>query len=222
MKKLFLIAVAMVLALSLVCAQEQGSLKEREKISRMAKSELDSRASKAARKEAKKYVKEGWMVAPGQLPLEKQLDKAYRMQYEYDDNFAPKYVISEAMSIAQSYDAAKLQAMELAKLNLAGQMQSDIAALIENEISNAQLPQEDAVSVTSTIMSSKNMIAQKLGRILTVIECYRDKPNKNKEVRVQIACSSDVALENAKIVIREELQKKGSELSDKLDKMLGL
>lgn len=197
-------------------------LKERKEISKMTRSELDARASKSARKEARKYEKEGWQVAPGQLPLEKQLDRTYRMQFEFDENMYPKYMMSEAMSIGETYDAAKIQAMELAKLNLAGQMQSQVIALIDNEVSNGQLPQEEAASVTRTVVASKNMIAQKLGRVITVIECYRVKAGKNKEVRVQIACSSDMAMQSAKTAIREELAKEGEQLSSQLDAMLGL
>ena len=112
--------------------------------------------------------------------------------------------------------------VELAKLNLAGQMQSQVIALIDNEVSNGQLPQEEAASVTRTVVASKNMIAQKLGRVITVIECYRVKAGKNKEVRVQIACSSDMAMQSAKTAIREELAKEGEQLSSQLDAMLGL
>lgn len=197
-------------------------MKDRKEIARMTKSELDARASKSARKEAKKYERDGWQVAPGQLPLEKQLDRTYRMQLEFNEDLLPKYIMSEAMTIGESYDAAKLQAMELAKLNLAGQMQSQIVALVENEVSNEQLPKEEAASVTRTVMASKNMIAQRLGRVITVIECYRVKSGKNKEVRVQIACTSDMAMQSAKTAVRDELEKKGEKLSAKLDSLLGL
>ena len=39
-------------------------MKDRKEIARMTKSELDARASKSARKEAKKYERDGWQVAP--------------------------------------------------------------------------------------------------------------------------------------------------------------
>lgn len=223
MKKIIFIALSMLLILPFAYSQDMEQvLKERKEISKMTRSELDARASKSARKEARKYEKEGWQVAPGQLPLEKQLDRTYRMQFEFDENMYPKYMMSEAMSIGETYDAAKIQAMELAKLNLAGQMQSHVIALIDNEVSNGQLPQEEAASVTRTVVASKNMIAQKLGRVITVIECYRVKAGKNKEVRVQIACSSDMAMQSAKTAIREELAKEGEQLSSQLDAMLGL
>lgn len=87
-----------------------------------AKKELDSKSSKTARKEAKKLEKEGWKAAPGALPLEKQLDRSYLKQQEEDELGYPKFLMSEAMSIGENYDAAKAQAYELAKQNLAGQI----------------------------------------------------------------------------------------------------
>ena len=118
-------------------------------------SELMQKATKVARKEAKKMGKEGWLIAPGALPIEKQLDKAYMMSYEYDDNMFPKYIMGEAMSIGENYDAAKMQALELAKQNLAGQIQTEVTALIENTVANKQLSQEQAASVTQSVMASK-------------------------------------------------------------------
>lgn len=108
--------------------------KERKVFMKSSKSELTQKATKVARKEAKKLSKEGWTTTPGTLPIEKQLDKAYMMSYEYDDNMFPKYIMGEAMSIGENYDAAKMQALELAKQNLAGQIQTEVTALVENTV----------------------------------------------------------------------------------------
>ena len=64
----------------------------------MTSAEVNRKATKAARDEAKKLKKEGWMVTPGALPLDKQLDRSYMMQYEFDENLYPKYIMGEAMS----------------------------------------------------------------------------------------------------------------------------
>ena len=82
--------------------------KERQELAKATKKELSEKASKAARKEAKRLTKEGWMAAPGALPLDKQLDRSYMMQYQYDDEGFPKYIMAEAMSTAGNYDAAKM------------------------------------------------------------------------------------------------------------------
>ncbi len=186
-----------------------------------SKSELNEKATKAARKEAKSLIKQGWTVAPGALPLEKQLDKSYLMQMEYDDDMYPKYLMGEAISIGENYDAAKMQAMELAKQNLAGQIQTEITALIENTVSNKQLAAEEAASVTQSVMAAKNLISQSIGRTIIVMEVYRTKPNKNKEVLVRIAYNGAMAKAAAKNAVREQLEDKGKELQDKLDKLLG-
>lgn len=206
-------------AASAQLSQEQ--LKERRATVKASKSELNEKATKAARKEAKKLEKEGWMAAPGALPLAKQLDKSYMMQMEYDDDMYPKYLMGEAMSIGENYDAAKMQALELAKQNLAGQIQTEITALVANTVSNKQLAAEDAASVTQSVMAAKNLISQSIGRTITVMEVYRTKQNKNKEVLVRIAYNGAMAKAAAKKAVRGDLEKKGEDLQKKLDELLG-
>lgn len=194
--------------------------KERKEIYKASKSELNEKATKAARREAKKLQKEGWQSAPGALPLERQLDRSYLMQYEFDENMFPKYIMGEAMSIGANYDAAKMQALELAKQNLAGQIQTEVTALIENTVANEQLGAEQAESVTRSVMAAKNLISQSIGRTLTVTEVYRTLPNKNKEVLLRIAYNSGMALKAAKKAVKEDLQKRGDDLHNKLDEIL--
>ena len=196
-------------------------IKERKETMKMSKKALNEKASKAARKEAKKLSKEGWKPAPGALPLEKQLDKSYMMQQEYDENLFPKYIVGEAMSIGENYDAAKMQALELAKQNLAGQIQTEITALIENTVANNQLSAEEATSVTKMVSAAKNLISQRIGRVVPIVELYRTLKNKNKEIRVYIGYNSKMAKAAAKAAIREELAKEGEELQNKLDEHLG-
>ncbi len=221
MKKIFIMALGILLCATCIEAQTSKEvIKERKKIARLSRIELNEKASKDARREAKTNEREGWKAAPGHLPLEKQFDKAYLMQYEYDSNMYPKYMFGEAMSVGESYDAAMMQALELAKLNLAGQIQTEMTALIQNTVSNRQLPEEQAASITETILASKNRISQSLGRVIPVIELYRDKENKRKEVRIMIAYDSNMAFEAAKNSIREDLNAKGDSLMEELDKII--
>lgn len=208
-------------ALSSSAQISKEQMKERRELTKVSKSELNTKATKAARKEAKTLKKDGWTTAPGALPLEKQLDKSYLMQMEYDEDMYPKYLMGEAMSIGENYDAAKMQALELAKQNLAGQIQTEITALIENTVSNRQLEAEEAASVTQSVMTAKNLISQSIGRTITVVEVYRTKNNKNKEVLVRIAYNGMMAKAAAKKAVREQLENKGEELHKKLDKLLG-
>ena len=222
MRKLFVCAFAFLCLTANVSAQTAKDIrKERQEIRKASKTELNEKATKTARKNAKKLKKEGWTTVPMALPLEKQLDKSYMMQMEYDEDMYPKYLMGEAMSIGENYDAAKMQALELAKQNLAGQIQTEVTALIENSVANKQLANEDAASVTQSIMGAKNLISQSIGRTIIVMECYRVKTNKNKEVLVRIAYNGAMAKAAAKRAIQDELKSKSDDLQKRLDQLLG-
>ena len=224
MKKLMMVAMSLIMVASVSFAEtstQKEIRKERQEIRKLAKAELKQKVDKSVKKEAKRLVKEGWGVKPGALPLEKQLERSYLMQYEYDENLFPKYIMGEASSIGESYDAARTAALSLAITNLAGQIQTEVTALVENTVANRQLAPEEAASISETVMASKNLISQSIGRTIPVIECYRINSKKNNEVLVRIAYNAEMAKEAAKKAVREELEKKGNNLHEQLDKVLG-
>ncbi len=223
MKKLIFMALAVVFCFSICKANNETNdvIKERQEIKKMAKAELSAHVDKATKKEAKALAKQGWVVSPGALPLEKMLQRSYEMQYQYDDLGFPKFIMASAQSIAENYDAAKTTATSLAITNLAGQIQTEVTALVENTVSNQQLSAEQAASISETVMASKNLISQSIGRTIVVVECYRTLKNKNKEVMVRIAYNGEMAKQAAVKAVRDELEKKGDNLHQQLDKVLG-
>ena len=226
MKKFMTVAMALIVACTCVFAQQSAQerkqlIKERREVQKLAKKDLKAKVDKNTRKEAKRLKKEGWQVKPGALPLEKQLERSYLMQYEFDSNLFPKYIMGEASSVGENYDAAKVAANSLAVTNLAGNIQTEVTALLENTVANKQLSPEEAASISETVMSSKNLISQSIGRTVPVMECFRINSKKNHEVLVRIAYNSEMAKEAAKKAVREELEKKGQKLHEQLDKALG-
>lgn len=225
MKKILMVAMAMIIACGTMSAQnaaeQEAARKERLEIRKLAKKELNTKVERTVRKEAKRLKREGWKVKPGALPLEKQLEKCYLMQYEYGEDLYPKYIIGVASSVGENYDAAHTSALALAITNLAGQIQSEITALVENTVANKQLTTEDAASISETVMASKNVISQSIGRTIEVVEIYRIVGKKNNEVLVRIAYNGEMAKEAAKKAIRQQLEEKGERLHEQLDKVLG-
>ena len=219
MKKLGLLALLPIVisGCSTTSTITQERAKERQEVVETTLSEVNRKASKAALDEAKKLEKEGWQVAPGALPLEKQLDRSYMMQYEFDESLYPKYIMGEAMSVGTNYDGAKMQALELAKQNLAGNIQTEVAALANNSVSNEQLTNEQAATITKTISESKSLIVQSLGRTVIIVEAYRTLNNKNKEVLVRIAYSYEMAMQASQKAIIDELEDEGDALREELD-----
>ena len=221
-----MVAMALIVACSASFADNKSDqkqiYKERQEIRKMAKKELSARVDQTTKKEAKRLQKEGWNVKPGALPLEKQLERSYLMLYEYDEDLFPKYIMGEASSVGENYDAAKGAATSLAINNLAGQIQVEVTALIDNTVSNRQMSADDAASITETVMASKSLISQTIGRTIPVVEVYRINSKKNNEVLIRLAYTGDLAKEAAKKAVREELEKKGNNLQEQLDNVLGL
>ncbi|MFR9603698.1 MAG: hypothetical protein SNG02_07495 [Rikenellaceae bacterium] len=224
MKKIILLSLTILLSIGFLSAQEAKSAaeisKERKEILKMSRDELNQKATRDARKDAKKLQKEGWKATPGALPLEKQLDRSYIMQYEYDESGYQTYLFGEAMSVGQVYDGAKVQALELAKLNLVSQIQSDVSALMESTVANEQLDSDEAATVVESVMASKSLISQSIGRTITVVEVYRDLSNKNVEVMIRIAYNSEMARKAAIEVVRKDLKAKGNALHEELDEII--
>lgn len=216
-----LLMMMLMLAPAVMGQNHKEQMKERQELMKASRKELDEKASKDARKEAKKLTKEGWKTAPGALPLEKQLDRSYIMQFQFDEEGFPKYIMAEGMSIGGNYDAAKIQALELAKQNLAGQIQSEVGALIETSVANNQLDGNDAESITKSVMAAKSLISNNIGRIIPVVEAYREvKGNKNSQVLVRVAYSQEMARKAAKKAIKKSLEDQGDSLNEKLDEVL--
>ena len=92
--------------------------------------------------------------------------------------------------------------------------------MVDNQVSNKQLSADEAASISQTVSAGKNLISQKIGRVIPVVEMYRSKSNGNKEILVRVGYNARMAKEIAKDAIRDELQQKGEDLSKKLDQLL--
>ena len=99
---------------------------------------------------------------------------------------------------------------------------SQIASLAENSVANQDLSQQEAASVVKTIEASKNIIAQELGRVLNILEVYRTLENKNVEVQVRLAYSSELATEVVRKKLVQKLEDETKITHDKLEKMMNL
>lgn len=187
-----------------------------------AKKEIQRKAIKEARKEAKRFKKAGYDVTPGSLPMEKQLEYTWIRLYQRDDKGQAMYLSADGNAVAETRTAAEMQALEAAKLNLAGQLETFIRAIIEANIANAQLNNEEATSVTEFLTGAKNIIATTLGQVEPAFKIYRNLPNKNVEVNVKILVNREQVLLQAKKQIREELKERLKGLQEKVDKLLPL
>ncbi|MFI3294581.1 MAG: hypothetical protein R3Y19_01020 [Rikenellaceae bacterium] len=224
-KQILLLVCVSFFAFSLPMSHAQTNKELRQEAKAAAKkdkaltSKIKDNATRDAKKETKALEKAGFTAAVGAIPLSKQIDQAWKYQYDVDKDGYPVYYVSTQTAIGGNYSAAKMQATALAKSDLAGQVATQVGEVIKLENSN-ELVGGSAVSISSIVSSSKQKILQNLGRTLPVVEISRTLPNNTVEVRVTVAYDYAKGNDDALRLVREQLSSSGAELSDEVDSML--
>lgn len=149
---------------------------------------FDKAHMKEIKKEVKKYEKEGWKVVPGSLSLRDMLIRSKKAELEEDVEGNLKWTVGVASSVGGVYDAARMQAMTLAKAELAALLSTNLTQKFEVGVNNESLPHAEAESKTKAIMAAKALsIDQKLGNPRVLFDAYRELPNGNVEVTLRVA-----------------------------------
>ena len=182
---------------------------------------LKKEAIKDARKEAKRLKKAGYMTFIGQLPLDKQLENSWQAAYELDAYGNPYYIISTQKAVASNFTAAQLQAMNAAKTDIAGQLETRINQVIESKVTSNELARNEASSLATFVSTSKNIVSNTLGRVIKLVEIYREpKKTKNVEVQVTVAYNAEVATREALKALKQSLTAEDVELMQQIDKLV--
>ena len=188
-----------------------------------AQSQMDaSRMDALVQGELERMQQEGWKVAPGILPLEMQLRESYGLALEKDADGCTKYFVGEATTTASDYNVALSQTATLAKLDMAGKIQSEIVGLIETNAAGLPEGSAEAASALQAAVSCKNTVSQRIGRVVTPLCVYRPLDNGKVQVRTVIYYSHDQALAVYKQTLREALERKADAWSEEMDRLLGL
>lgn len=167
---------------------------------------------KEARKQAKRDAKDGFLVKPGCSSLEAQYLRLNAMRNQQDENGDPLYIMATSATPGQNYDAARFQAIELAKSEIVRQMESDITTSVDQTMGNEQKGPGEAVSVSKMVGAVNSRALQRIGRVIVAYEAYRILPNGNTEVVIHVAYSSKKAKELVDASVREVLELEGAEL----------
>lgn len=191
--------------------------KQRKENASITKKRLNEKASKDARKQAKELRKEGWKVQAGAMPMEKQLDRSMMMLNELDSYGNPSWLTGTGQSMGENIDAAAIQALEVAKLNLLLSMEQEIAARVETSGGNQQMSRAETASALKTVVNSRGIMQQKLTGLRPVVKLYRILPGGDCEVTVTVFYSRNDMMNQARQVLREKLQEEGKELGKDLE-----
>ncbi|MCR5040279.1 MAG: hypothetical protein K6A94_13210 [Bacteroidales bacterium] len=209
MKRLSMIVVLALTAILMASCAMQNSTTKEQRI-----------AMRSINKNVRNYKKEGWKVQFGNPPMESQLMEAFNRRADVDERGYSKFIEGESTTVGESYNAAHAMALNISKLEIAGKIETEVTQLIATKLANDELSQKQAATLSESASASKNLVAQKLGRVITPVNIYRDLPNGNVEVRVMSFYSQDLAMDTFKQTMREDLEKKADDLAKQLDKIL--
>ena len=123
----------------------------------------------------------------------------------------PKYIFGQAISGGSFYDAAKMQALELVRAELAANITTDITTLVNIQLENQQLSAEKASSASKIMEKGKALVSQKLYSTIPLIEIYRQNPEGNVEVQIRLAYDKEEAVKVGVNALKAELEKEGIE-----------
>jgi hypothetical protein len=175
---------------------------------------------KDVKKEAKKYTKDGYKVMPGNLPIEQQLNAAYIKQQEVDKEGVPVWITANGSSTAQTQAVAENSAIEIAKINLVGLIETNMRSVIEADLGNNQIDNETAASITKTLSVSSNKVFKKLGLVKPLFKVYREVGDKNTEVQVLIGYNYEYVKRQILEEMKLDLEKTSADVREKNDKFL--
>ncbi len=144
---------------------------------------------------AARLSRAGYQTLAGRLPLDEQLAEAWRYQRAKDGQGGPLYFVSSSKAKGRDFNVARMQAESLAKVQLAGLMQTRVGQLVTNQMEATGQYSHDAI--LRTVGSSKNLVTARLTQLVPLLEIYRDDPDGNVEVQVVIACPYQAAGEIA-------------------------
>ena len=194
---------------------------ERLKIYKASKKKNKDKALILSEEDAEQLLNDGWKTTPSALPLERQMDAMCIMQMEYDSKLFPAYVMAEANSVNQDYNAAKNRAVELAKSVLVEKIQSEISLQIDWAIKTELIESKEGEALIKSLKAAKNSIFQSLEDVMMVEDIYRITSSKRFEVRVTIACTADVAKKVLKDAVNADLEQNSEKLQKKLADYFG-
>lgn len=216
MKKIIMLCMAVVMSSVVVFAQDARELaKQQKELNDIHAKMINQKPLKDAKKQAKRLRKDKYQVAAGDLEMEKQITYSMLLKQELmlDEAGSPvkRYITSSGNATAGTFKAARAAARESAMADIAASIETKLASALQSKVDNAQSNSEMATTVDKYNERSKAIVRGVLTRIITTLVIFKELPNKNINVRVDIAFDKKELAAQLKRKMQEELEKEGDE-----------
>lgn len=201
-------------AMNIAAAQSQ--------LDEINKKKLNEKATKDAKKEAKKLVKAGWLVPVGELSIEKQILRSHIMKetrmYTDDSHKRTRlrYVMGTGNNIGGTYNAAFNSAHNQALEKIASSLKTRLVKISQSKVDNQQTSAVAANSVDKSLSRSKAIVDQCLTNLITVCTIYKVNKQNFYEVQVEVAFDMEELKARMEAIAKGELEDEGDALIEAL------
>ncbi len=207
------IALCSLMLLAVVPAvQAQKSQKE-------LKKELTAKVDKDSKKEAKKMVKEGWKTMPGNLPIEKQIQRSRYARLDTDENGEPLYFVATGRGIGGSYAGAKDDADLQARAFIVNEIDNLVQKTVDGKRGTSNFGPGEVETISETVAASRSEVSARLQGLTPVLEIYKESRNQF-EVELTLTVDRKKAIRFAQGEYRKELLKKSEKLAESFDRIM--
>lgn len=226
MKKTFAMLVLAFAAFTSASAQSAVELaKQQKELDKINMSLINGKVSKSAKSEAKKLKKEGWMVPAGAKDIEHQITGVQLLTEELmaDEagNPTKRYIVRSGMATSGTINTGVATARTNAQVELAAMLETRVAGAMETKLDNQQNTSITATTVEKFHERAKAIIDACLTNTRTELTIYRELPNHNYQVQVQVAFDKKELEARIKRALQRQLEMEGDEdLNDIVDEVL--
>ena len=151
----------------------------------------NQKPTKEAKKLAKTYKKDGWVVPIGQPSIERQITKMYLYQEELmtdgSGNPTTRYITTSATQTAGTYNAGYAAARAAAQADVARTIREKVSSITKQSMGNSQENSQTAASVDILQTKTMTMVDEVLTGSIPLLIAYRRLLNNNFEVQVGVA-----------------------------------
>lgn len=220
MKKAFLIIAIFIAGTCSLMAQTKTSdmykqqLKEHEALQKYSDKIMETKISKAAKKEAKRLKKEGWKPFPGDAPLETQIIKRLRLE-TLTEGSLPKYIIGTSIGLSDNLQVAKNIADIGANSEILTQFKSTIKR-IEDQTENSTQAGKNNASIVETVTKYAGEAESTLFYNLPIVKMYMENNDGNYRVSITKHISTDQAM----LALLEKVKAQNAELGEQFEKSI--
>ena len=178
------------------------------------------KTAKEIDKEAKSLKKDGWDVAEGKLPLNKQLERSYAKQLEQDENGNDKWITSTAAGVDKKQKVAMKKATAAARQQLVQQLESQVDVLINTSLASESYSEEEINTLDNFAEEGTSYASVNTPTDDLLLLYNYNKKTKVWKCQTTIGWNTEIAKNMALEGIRNSLKETSKNLRDKLDKKI--